>query len=106
MPKNFLKNNYRKEMRYNAKKVIKKLEKILNISEIYLLGSFVTKKRRPADVDIIILLKTKHLSQKSKWAVDFVVTPSNKFGEETLKDAEKWMKQKYGYKNMAFIKLK
>ncbi len=42
----------------NSKKIIKQIEKILPISSAYLLGSFTAKKKRPADVDFIILLKT------------------------------------------------
>jgi len=89
----------------NAQTVIKKLEKLLPISEIYLRGSFVTKKKRPADVDFIIILKAKG-PKKAKWSVDFVVIPDNNFGKAVVKDADLWMKQKYGAKNAAFIRLK
>jgi len=48
------------------------------------------------------------MKDKSKfnWSVDFVVAPDGKHGEYILEDAEKWMKQKYGTKKSAVIKLK
>ncbi len=105
IPRALLKSKYRKEMWANATRVVGKLEKQLPISEIYLRGSFVTKKRRPADVDFILMLKTKG-QKKAKWSVDFVVIPDNRFGDQVIKDADIWMKQKYGAKNSAFIRLK
>lgn len=75
------------------------------ISSAYLLGSFTTKKRRPADVDFIIMLKAKDEKQKN-WSTDLVIIPDNKFGKLTLEDAEKWMKQKYGANKSTVIRLK
>ena len=106
IPKNLLNTKYRKEMWKNSEKIIKKLEKIVPFSSAYLLGSFTTKKKRPADVDFIILLKMKDKNTKSKWSVDLVISPDNKYGETVVKDASRWMKQKYGAKKSAFIKLK
>jgi len=105
IPKSLLNSKYRKEMWGNSLKIIKKLEKTLPISSAYLLGSFTTKKKRPADVDLIILLKTKDKT-KSNWSVDFVIAPESEHGDLLLEDAKKWMKQKYGAKKSAFIKLK
>ncbi|MBN1156347.1 hypothetical protein JXA85_01930 [Candidatus Woesearchaeota archaeon] len=81
------------------------MERIIPISFAYLLGSFTTKKRRPVDVDLILLLKTKD-SAKARWSVDLVLAPENKHGEFILKDTSKWMNQKYGKKKSAVIKLK
>ncbi|HII15052.1 MAG TPA: hypothetical protein HA362_01955 [Nanoarchaeota archaeon] len=106
IPKTLLKTKYRKEMWANSQRIIKKLEKVLPVSSVYLRGSFTTKKERPADVDFIVLLQTKESRQNSKWSVDFVVAPENKYGNLVLKDAEQWMKQKYGSKKTAVIKLK
>lgn len=106
IPKTLLKTKYRKEMWANSQKILKKLEKVLPISSIHLRGSFTTKKKRPADVDFIILLNTKESRQKAKWSVDFVIAPENRYGNLVLKDAEDWMKQKYGAKKSAVIKLK
>jgi len=89
----------------NASRIIKKLEKILPIEAVYLRGSFTTKKKRPADVDFIILLKEKTKNKKDKWSVDFVIAPNNKYGEEVLQDADLWMKQKYGAKKSMMLKI-
>jgi predicted nucleotidyltransferase len=74
IPKELLSSEYRIEMWKNSQKIIKKLEKVLPISSAYLLGSFTTEKKRPADVDFIILLQMKDKS-KFNWSVDFVVAP-------------------------------
>ena len=105
LPKTLLQSSGRKEMWRNAKGVLKKLETVLPIKEVYLRGSFATNKKRPADVDFVILIKTK--SRKNmKWSVDFVVCPDNEYGDAVVKDASRWMKQKYGVKKSAFIRLK
>ena len=106
IPKKLLASKYRREMWKNAKKMIEVLERVIPISSAFVLGSFTTKKRRPADVDFIILLKTKENDDKSKWSVDLALAPDNKYGKFILEDAEKWMKQKYGSKGSILIKLK
>ena len=103
--KNLLNNSYRKELWKNSKEIIKKIEKTIPVSSAYLLGSFSSTKRRPADVDFILLLKTKNNSNVN-WSVDMVIAPENDHGNYILKDAERWMKQKYGSKKSAVIKLK
>jgi len=106
IPKRLLNSRHRNELWKNADKIIKKLENVLPISSVYLRGSFAAQKKRPADVDFIILLKTKETNPRAKWSVDFVIVPDNKYGAFVLDDATKWMKQKYGAKNSAVIKLK
>ncbi len=106
IPKELINTKYRKEMWENSKKILKMLERIMPISSVYLLGSFTTKKRRPADVDFIILVQTKDKNPKSEWSVDVSFAPNNKFGKSTLEDAKKWMKQKYGSKKSTVIQLK
>jgi len=105
IPKKLLKSKYRKEMWINARKIIKKLEKVLPIESAYLLGSFATNKKRPADVDFILLLNIKD-KKTSKWSIDLVINPNNKHGNIIVEDAKKWMKQKYGSKKSMFIKIK
>ena len=85
--------------------IIKKLEKVLPIESAYLLGSFATNKKRPADVDFILLLNIKD-KKTSKWSIDLVINPNNKHGNIIVEDAKKWMKQKYGSKKSMFIKIK
>ena len=89
----------------NANKILKKIEKVLPIESTYLRGSFTTSKKRPADVDFIILIKIKDKS-KVNWSIDLVICPNNKYGDLVVEDATKWMKQKYGSKKAMFIKLK
>ena len=106
IPRTLLNSRHRKELYLNAKRIIKRVEKTLPISSAYLMGSFTTKKKRPADVDFIILLQTKERNKDSKWSVDLVIAPENRYGNVVLEDTKKWMKQKYGSKRSAVIKLK
>ena len=105
VPKKLLNSPYRKQLWKNSQTFIRNIEKVIPVSSIYLLGSFTTKKKRPADVDIILLLKTKK-NIKENWSVDFVIAPDNEHGNYILEDARKWMKQKYGTKKSVVIKLK
>ena len=90
----------------NVKIIVKKIEKILPIKSAYILGSFTTKKSRPADIDFILLLQTKENNKKAKWSVDLVIAPDNDYGKYRLADADQWVKEKYGLKKSAMIKLK
>ena len=106
LPKKLLTSRYRQEMWGKAQRILKKLEKTLPISSAYLLGSFTTKKRRPNDVDCILLLQMKENNKSSKWSVDIVFAPENRYGRYILDDVRTWMKQKYGSKKSAVIRLK
>ncbi len=105
IPTKLLKSPYRRELWSNAKEILTNIEKVLPISSMHLLGSFTSKKRRPADVDFIIMLHTPK-SKKTKWSLDIVIAPENQHGKEVLEDAKKWMNQKYGSKKSEVIKLK
>lgn len=100
--KKLLKSSYRKELWKNAKEIINKIEKVLPIASMHLTGSFVSKKRRPADVDFIVMLKTP-INKSSKWSLDLVIAPDNSHGKELLEDNKKWMKQKYGAKKSEVV---
>ncbi|HLD60718.1 MAG TPA: hypothetical protein VJA27_01115 [Patescibacteria group bacterium] len=106
IPKKLLSSRYRKEMWKNSNQIVKKIEKVLPISSVHLLGSFTTKKKRPADVDFILLLKTKDKKSNTSWSIDLVIAPNNKHGDFIVEDAKKWMKQKYGARKSTFIQLK
>lgn len=106
IPKHLLNTKYRNKMWKHSEPILKKLEKILPISEIHLLGSFTTAKARPQDIDVIIFLKTKAKSRKEMWSVDFQLVPDNKYGKWMLKESEKWVRRKYGAKKSAVIRLK
>lgn len=94
IPKKFLTSNYRKNLWKNAKNTLTKLEKVLPIEEAYVVGSFISDKRRPGDVDFFIILKVKD-RKKANWSFDTVVVPNNKHGAEMLEDAEKWTIERY-----------
>jgi len=97
---------YRKALWKHSQRVIDLLGSLIPITEVYLLGSYTTKKRRPADVDFIVLLKTPKRRRGEKWAVDFVLAPEGAHEESILKDAKKWMQQKYGSKKSAVVRIK
>lgn len=107
LPKELLNTKQRREMWKNAKIVLGKIEKVLPVSSVHLLGSFTTAKIRPQDVDVIVLVSTKSKGKKKeKWLVDFQIVPDNDYGEWMLEECRKWMKHKYGAKKSAVIKLK
>lgn len=104
--KELLKTKYRREMWKNVKRIVKNIEKVLPIKSAYVLGSFTTKKSRPADIDFILLLQTEENNKKAEWSVDLVIAPDNKYGKFCLEDADQWVKERYGLKKSAMIKLK
>lgn len=97
-PKHLLKSEYRKEMWRNAESIVRKIEKVLPISEMHLMGSFNSKKSRPSDVDFMVLLHTP-ANNKKNWSLDLVIAPDNKHGREVLEDNKKWVRQRYGKKS-------
>ena len=82
------------------------MEKTLPIKSIYLLGSFVTKKKTPGDIDIIVYVETKENKNNSKWAIDFTIAPNNLYGKKVLEETDVWMKKKYVLKKSEKIRLK
>ena len=93
----------RRDMWENVKGIVSKIEKVLPISSMHLMGSFVSKKRRPADVDFIVMLQTPVKKKNAKWSVDLVIAPDNQHGKELLADNKKWMMQKYGAKKSEVV---
>jgi len=106
IPKEMLGSEYRRRMWEESRKVIKELEKKLPISSAYVIGSFTTEKKRPADVDFILLLKTKAKEDEPNWSADIVIAPDNEYGKYILEDADKWVKEKYGPRKSATIRIK
>ena len=89
-------------------KVVPSLQKMLKnlpVEEAYVMGSFSTKKRRPADIDFMVLFKTKSKDIKEKWSFDFVVMPNNPHGKFVFNDVKTWMRQKYGSKKFEITKI-
>ena len=103
IPKALLKTKQRKEMWRDASRIVIRLDKKLGFSEIYAIGSFVSKKKRPSDIDFALVTKIK--KDNSAWPIDLVIVPEGDNTEEYLKDICKWMKRKYKRKCKA-IKLK
>ena len=97
-PKKLLQSSYRRELWKNAEEIVRKIEKVLPISEMHLMGSFTSKKTRPADVDFMVLLRTPQ-NRKKNWSVDLVIAPDNKHGKEVLENNKKWVQQRYGKKS-------
>lgn len=96
--KHLLKSIYRKELWKNVQVIVRIIEKVLPISEMHLMGSFNSKKRRPSDVDFLVLLHTLK-NKKKNWSVDLVIAPDNKHGKEVFEDNKKWVQQRYGKKS-------
>lgn len=95
-------SEYRKLMWEKSRELVDKISNVVDIEKIILLGSFTTNKERPADVDFIVMVKTKDTED---WSTDIQFVPSNKFGDETIEDAKKWMEEKYGKDNYEVIEL-
>ena len=103
IPKRLLKSKQRKEMWKEASRMLKKLDKQFNFSEIYAVGSFVSDKKRPADIDFTVV--TKMEKNNSAWPIDIVIVPKTDDSNYYIKDISKWMKQRYK-KGCEPIKLK
>jgi hypothetical protein len=105
IPKNLLKSAYRKELWKNAQVVVRKVEKALPISSVHIIGSFASRKRRPADIDFVVMLQTKN-KNKAKWSFDLLIAPDNKYGKYIFEIYKKYMKQKYGAKKSTVLRLR
>ena len=104
-PIKLLRSKYRKNMWNVATPSLQKVLKNLPIEEAYVVGSFSSKKRRPADIDFMVFFKTKSKNKKEKWSLDFVVAPNNEHGKFMFEDVRKWMLQKYGKKNFEITRI-
>lgn len=89
-----------------TQEIIEKIEKMLPVTSIHVLGSFTTKKTRPADVDFIVFCKTKESKERAAWSVDLTIAPDNEYGTFVLEDADQWVKEKYGLKKSTTIRLR
>ncbi|OGZ99250.1 MAG: hypothetical protein A3C07_03670 [Candidatus Sungbacteria bacterium RIFCSPHIGHO2_02_FULL_47_11] len=104
-PVKLIVSQYRKDMWREMVPNLKKMLKHLPVEEVYVIGSFSSKKQRPADIDFMVLFKTKEKQNNEKWSFDFVVAPNNKHGKFVLDDVERWMRQKYGKKNFEITRI-
>lgn len=106
LPKKLFRTKYRRELWVNAKKIVRELDRVIPIKHAYIMGSFTTRKKRPGDVDFIILLQVSEKKKNTKWCVDLVIAPDNKYGKYVLDDEDKWVKERYGLKKSTLVKLK
>ncbi|MBN2459477.1 nucleotidyltransferase domain-containing protein [Candidatus Woesearchaeota archaeon] len=105
LPKKYLATRERKEMWKDAKRIIEKVDKSLNLSEIHVVGSFVSKKKKPQDIDFAIVTKVKSKKSNPAYPVDLIILPENEDIKEYLDFLKKYMKKKYG-KDVKPVKLK
>ena len=106
LPKEMLESKNRRIMWKNAQRILKKLSKAFPISNVYVCGSFTTKKKWPNDVDLIILLKLKGKERKEIWSADIEFVSNPKQASEILKAIDRYMKKRYGKKNARIFELK
>ena len=104
-PKRFLTSAYRRTLWKEVSSTLSQIEKSVPISKAYLIGSYTTKKRRPADIDFMVMLKVP-AGSRANWSFDLVTAPDNAHGTTVLNDVKKWMKQKYGSKKSEVVRLK
>ena len=96
IPKKFITTKKRKEMWKDAKKIVNKIDKALDLSEIHLVGSYATKKKSVNDIDFAIVTKVKNKKSNISWPIDLIILPENEDLEEYLDFFKKYMKKKYG----------
>jgi len=102
LPQKYLSDKNRKEMWKDAKKILKKLDN--DLSEIYVIGSAISKKKNANDIDLAIITKAKS-NKNLAYPVDLIILPNNEDHNEYLKFFKKYMKKKYG-KNVKPVRLK
>ena len=96
LPKKYLSSENRKSMWDDAKKVLDKIDKELDFSEIYAVGSMVSNKKNPEDIDFALITKLKIRKSNPAYPIDFIILPENEDLPEYLKFFEKYMNEKYG----------
>ena len=96
LPEKYLSTKVRQDMWKDAKKILNKVDKELDLSEVYVVGSMVSNKKDPADIDFAIITKVKSNKSNSAYPVDFIILPENEDLPEYLEFFEEYMKKKYG----------
>jgi len=89
----------------NTRILLRKLEKTFPISNVYICGSFLTKKKWPNDVDLIVLLQTKNRN-KEPWSADIEFVSTREQAQKILKAIERYMEKRYGSQNARIFELK
>lgn len=96
LPKKYLSTKDRQEMWKDSKKILNKIDKELNFSEIYVVGSMISNKKNPEDIDFAIITKVKNKKSNPSYPVDLIILPENEDLDDYLVFFEKFMKKKYG----------
>ncbi len=96
LPRKYLTDKKRKEMWKQAKIILKKVDKKLNFSRVYVIGSMISKKKNINDIDFAVVTRVKNKKTNQAYPIDFVILPENCDTKEYLKFFEKYMKKKYG----------
>jgi len=104
LPKEMLQSENRKIMWKNTQRLLRKLMKTFPISNVYVCGSFLTKKKWPNDVDLIILLQMKN-QKKERWSADIEFVSTSEQAQEILKAVKKYMEKRYGSRNARIFEL-
>jgi predicted nucleotidyltransferase len=103
LPKEMLQSENRRIMWKNTQRLLRKLMKTFPISNVYVCGSFVTKKKWPNDVDLIVLLQMNN--QKEQWSADIEFVSTREQAQEILKAVKKYMEKSYGPQNARIFEL-
>jgi len=77
LPKKYLSTKDRKEMWSQAKKIISKVDKELDFSEVYAVGSMISNKKNPNDIDFAIVTKLKNQKSNSAFPIDLIIFNSS-----------------------------
>lgn len=96
LPKKYLSDSNRQNMWKNIKPIISKIDKKLNFKNVYVVGSFVSKKKNPNDIDFAVIAKVKDKKSNLAYPVDFIILPENEDLDQYLKFFRKYMAKKYG----------
>lgn len=96
VPKAWLRSKRRRAMWREAEAVLRAVSAALPVSRVHAMGSFTTRKRRPADVDFVVVLRVPPSRRGQDWSFDLVLAPEGKHGDRVVKDVRAWMRQKYG----------
>lgn len=96
LPQKYLHTKERKEMWKNTKKLLSKVDKELDFSEIYAIGSMISNKKHPQDIDFAVVTKVKNKKSNLAYPVDFIILPEKENLKDYLNFFEQYMKKKYG----------
>jgi hypothetical protein len=96
LPKKYLSTKERKEMWSQAKKVLTQIDKELDFSEVYAIGSMISNKKKPEDIDFAIITKVKNKKSNPNYPIDLIILPDNEDLPAYLEFFESYMKKKYG----------